>query len=57
MVAEFPEGKYNLNEFINKGAINDDTSSIKVNPGYKAILYENANFSGWSVLFQKGNIS
>lgn len=40
------EGSYTLAQLQAKGVLNDDISSIKVQSGYKATLYQNDNFTG-----------
>lgn len=40
------EGRYNLAALEAKGFKNDDLSSVKVQSGYEAILYDNDNFQG-----------
>lgn len=44
--ARFGVGAYNLSELIAAGAINNDSSSIKVEPGYRVIFYDSDNFAG-----------
>lgn len=46
-----PLGSYNLDHLIARGMPNDWASSVKVSPGYKAIIYTDDNFSGtsWTV--------
>ena len=48
----FSEGNYNLAALQAKGIVNDDVSSIKVNSGYSAILYEHDNFGGASITIE-----
>lgn len=43
-------GSYDLGALQAKGFVNDDASSIKVAAGYEAVLYQNAGFSGTSVV-------
>jgi predicted chitinase len=44
------EGSYNLNALTSLGFRNDDASSLRVAPGYEAVLYEHDNFTGASVV-------
>ena len=53
--ANFDVGKYNTSEFLKRGAKNDDTSSIIVEPGYKVKLYQHNNFKGWVAEFNAGS--
>mmetsp|Transcript_11075 Transcript_11075/g.20716 ORF Transcript_11075/g.20716 Transcript_11075/m.20716 type:complete len:329 (-) Transcript_11075:84-1070(-) len=54
MVA-FPMGEYNHQQMVDKGAPNDDASSIKViGPGCRAEVYEHGDFTGWKVVFSEG---
>ncbi|RRJ67645.1 hypothetical protein EHV15_18345 [Paenibacillus oralis] len=43
-------GTYNYNEMIKAGIPNDKLSSVKVTPGIKVTLYEDANFGGGKVV-------
>jgi beta-glucanase (GH16 family) len=43
-------GSYDIAALQAKGFVNDDASSIKVAAGYEAVLYQNAGFSGASVV-------
>ena len=47
-VAALNEGRYNLAALQAKGFKNDDLSSLKVQNGYEAILYDDDNFQGES---------
>jgi len=42
-------GDYTLADLNNLGILNKDISSLKVNQGFKAILYENDHFEGSSI--------
>jgi len=44
-----PEGSYTLAQLQARGIPNDDVSSLRVNAGYQATLYDGDNFSGASV--------
>lgn len=44
------EGSYTLSQLQAKGILNDDISSIKVQSGYKATLYQNDNFTGTTLV-------
>lgn len=53
--ADFPEGAYQMQNMIDKGAPNDDMSAIKVfGTGCVATLYQHWNFHGYSVDFPEG---
>ncbi len=43
-------GSYNLGALMSRGFINDDASSLRVAPGYEAVLYEHDNFAGASIV-------
>ncbi len=43
-------GSYNLADLQSRGIVNDDISSLRVQSGYQATLYWNANFSGISLV-------
>ncbi|ACE83197.1 glucan endo-1,3-beta-glucanase, putative, glu81A [Cellvibrio japonicus Ueda107] len=47
--ASFPVGSYNYNALIAAGAVNDQTTSVRVPAGYKVTLYEHGDFTGTSV--------
>ena len=47
--ASFPVGTYNYSAFIARGAVNDQTTSVRVPAGYKIVLYEHGDFTGASV--------
>ncbi|MBO9203751.1 MULTISPECIES: Ig-like domain-containing protein [Niastella] len=47
-----PIGSYTLSQLMALGAVNDDISSLKVNSGYEAILYQDNNFAGPAYLFK-----
>ncbi|HXK16263.1 MAG TPA: hypothetical protein VNG33_00565, partial [Polyangiaceae bacterium] len=47
--AALMEGKYTTNQLAGLGALDDDTSSLVLAPGYDATLYEDDNFGGRSV--------
>ena len=42
-------GDYNLARLNAVGILNDDSSSIKINQGFKVVLYQDDNFTGASV--------
>jgi Carbohydrate binding module (family 6)/Ricin-type beta-trefoil lectin domain-like/Secretion system C-terminal sorting domain len=42
-------GDYNLARLNSLGVLNDDVSSIKINQGFKVVLYQDDNFTGASV--------
>ncbi len=42
-------GSYTLTKLRALGFVNDDASSITVNPGYEVVLYQHDNFSGTSI--------
>ncbi len=44
------EGTYTRGQLIGLGIGNDDISSVKVQPGYQAILYFDDNFTGTSII-------
>ncbi|WP_197076702.1 thaumatin family protein [Hymenobacter terrenus] len=44
-----PIGNYTLAQLQAKGILNDDISSLKVNPGYAVQLFDNDNFDGASI--------
>merc|ERR1719240_2279209 len=53
--ADFPEGAYNMQSMIARGAPNDDASSLKVwGTGCVASLYQHWDFSGYSVDYPEG---
>lgn len=41
-----PAGDYTLSALNARGILNDDISSLRVNAGYEAVLYENDNYGG-----------
>jgi hypothetical protein len=43
-------GTYTLSQLNALGVLNDDISSLKINPGYKVTLYRDDNFSGPAVV-------
>lgn len=47
--ASFPVGTYDYNAFIARGAVNDQTTSVRVPAGYKVVLYEHGDFTGTTV--------
>lgn len=49
--ATFALGDYDYKAFIAAGARNDDVSSIIVNEGFVATLYEDGGFSGRRLLW------
>lgn len=49
-------GSFNLSDITSRGGANDDASSIKVAAGYEAVIYQDANFSGASVVVS-GDVS
>ena len=53
--ATFARGIYDHPNFVKKGALNDDASSINVPKGCKAILYQHKDFKGWKAEFEPGN--
>jgi len=53
--ADFPEGAYNMNQMIARGAPNDDMSSLKVwGSGCMASLYQHWDFTGYEIDFPEG---
>ncbi len=48
-------GSYDMNAMIAKGGKNDDASSIKVAAGYEAVLYQDWNFTGTSIVVSGEN--
>lgn len=44
-----PVGRYTLSQLQARGIINDDISSLRVQPGHSITLYQNDNFSGNSI--------
>lgn len=52
--ARFSIGNYNMQQFMAAGAMNDHASSIIVDQGCKAIIYQHGNFNGWAATFQAG---
>lgn len=44
-----PAGSYTWPQLQAKGILNDDVSSLRVNPGYQVTLFRDDNFSGASV--------
>lgn len=43
---------FDMNAIIARGGLNDDASSLRLAPGYEAVIYENANFTGATVVVQ-----
>ncbi|RYZ79255.1 MAG: carbohydrate-binding protein, partial [Moraxellaceae bacterium] len=43
-------GSFDLNGIVSRGGRNDDASSIRIAPGYEAVIYNDWNFSGSSVI-------
>ena len=43
-------GSHNLGALMSHGYVNDQASSLRVAPGYEAVLYEHDNFGGASVV-------
>jgi len=53
--ADFPEGAYNMQSMMSRGAPNDDMSSLKVfGEGCVATLYQHWDFSGWAYDYPEG---
>jgi hypothetical protein len=50
-----PLGDYTLTRLRSFGILNDDISSLKVNSGYKTLLYANDNFGGSSLTITADN--
>ena len=48
-------GDYNLARLNSLGVLNDDISSLKITQGYKAILYQDDNFTGASTVITSDN--
>jgi len=48
-------GDYNLARLNSLGFLNDDISSLKITQGYKAILYQDDNFTGASTVITSDN--
>lgn len=48
-------GDYNLSKLEELGIRNDDISSLRITPGFKAILYQNDNFGGESTVINSDN--
>lgn len=48
-------GSYNLAALQARGFVNDDASSLQVTPGYEAVLYQNDNFTGASIVVNSTN--
>ena len=48
---QLPEGIYTLAQLQAHGIVNDDISSLKVQPGYKVTVYDGASFNGDSRIF------
>ena len=44
------EGDYNVNDLLNRGARNNDLSSLRVQEGFEVVLYDGNNFSGRSLV-------
>ena len=49
--ADFEEGDYVGDSFTSTGAVKNDTSSLKVQPGYIVTLFEGDNLDGYSGTF------
>lgn len=45
-----PVGRYTVADLQTMGLRNDDISSLRIQPGYRVTLYENANFDGASTI-------
>jgi hypothetical protein len=43
---DLPQGNLDMNRLMSMGMKNDDISSIRVNPGAKAVIYQHAGFRG-----------
>lgn len=43
-------GSLNLGSLYSAGFVNDDASSVRVAPGYEAVLYQDDNFTGNSIV-------
>ena len=43
-------GSFDLNAIVARGGRNDDASSIRIAPGYEAVIYNDWNFTGSSVI-------
>ncbi|WP_264537931.1 carbohydrate-binding protein [Flavobacterium sp. N1736] len=48
-------GDYNLERLNSLGVLNDDISSLKIAQGFQAILYQNDNFTGASIVMNSDN--
>ncbi|WP_255373773.1 RICIN domain-containing protein [[Flexibacter] sp. ATCC 35103] len=48
-------GDYNLTRLNALGVLNDDISSLKITPGFQAILYQDDNFTGASTVINSDN--
>lgn len=48
--ASLPQGSHTLGTLQGLGFVNDDASSIRVAPGYEAVLYQHDNFAGSSIV-------
>ncbi|KQB40044.1 RICIN domain-containing protein [Flavobacterium aquidurense] len=48
-------GDYNLARLNGLGVLNDDISSLKITPGFQAILYQDDNFTGASTVINSDN--
>ncbi len=48
--ANVGSGSFNLGSLAASGFINDDASSVRVAPGYEAVLYQHDNFGGTSIV-------
>lgn len=52
---DFPEGAYNMNAMMERGAPNDDMSSVKVyGENCVATLYQHWDFTGWAFDYPEG---
>ncbi len=48
-------GSYDMNAIIAKGGKNDDASSLRIAPGYEAVIFQDWNFTGASVVIGGDN--
>ncbi|EAR10113.1 carbohydrate-binding protein [Reinekea blandensis] len=46
---DLPVGSYSLGDLQARGLVNNDASSIQLDTGFEAVLYDNADFTGNSV--------
>lgn len=54
-LANFGMGSFDVNQIIAAGGLNDDASSLQIAPGYQVTLFQNAGFSGTSIVLT-GNV-